>query len=191
MAIKTLFTILSLIFGFLTFLPYFVEMFKGKASPHIFSWVTWGLIGFLSFIISLTHGGGGGAWISGLQAFLCFFVVAYAFFKGEKNITRVDKISFIAAMVVSIFYLFTKQAVPSIILAVTIDLLGFVPTFRKSYLKPLEEPVLTYASSAVSYSLSVGAIAGYSFVTLLNPLTLAVANILLVIFLLIRRTNLR
>ena len=88
------------------------------------------------------------------------------------------------------FLFFTKQAVPAIILAVFIDVLGFVPTFRKSYLKPYEEPALTYSFSALGYSLSIGGIGSYNFVTMLNPVALAIINTAFVIFLLVRRKRL-
>jgi hypothetical protein len=187
---KTLFAVASLCFGFVTFVPYFVEMWKGTAKPHIFSWVTWSLLTGLGFILSLRGGGGEGAWIFGLQSLLCLLVAVYAIFKGEKHITRTDWISFAGALTVTVVYLFTKNGPVSAFLAATIDSLGFVPTFRKSYLKPLEEPALTYFFSFLGFLFSLGALQVYSFETVFYPLALVVANCAFVIFLLVRRKSL-
>ncbi len=191
MHIKIIFTVFSLILGFLTFLPYFVEMFKGKARPHIFSWIVWAITGGISFSASLSKGGGGGALISVLQSILCLIIVAYAFFRGEKSITLLDKVSFIAAILLCVFYFFTRAALPSAVVAVSIDLLGFVPTFRKSYLKPDEEPALTYSFSSLAYLFSLGGIGVYNLVTMIAPITLVLANAALVIFLTTRRKILK
>lgn len=184
---KTLFAAASLCFGFITFVPYFVEIWKGTAKPHIFSWVTWSLLTGLGFILSLRGGGGEGAWIFGLQSLLCLLVAVYAIFRGEKHITRTDWISFVSALAVTVIYLFTKNGPVSAFLAAMIDSLGFVPTFRKSYLKPLEEPALTYFFSFLSFLFSLGALQVYSIETVFYPLALVMANLAFVFFLLVRR----
>jgi len=187
---KIFFTTASLVLGFVTFLPYFARMWKGTARPHVFSWMTWGILTGLGFVLSLSGGGGKGAWIFGLQSALCLSIAAYALFKGERNITRSDRVVFTGAILTTIFYAFTKNAVLSVILAAAIDLLGYIPTFRKSYLKPLDEPALTYFFSFLSFAFSLGALATYSFVTMFYPLILVVTNIVFILFLLIRRRTL-
>lgn len=188
---QTIFAVLSLILGFATFVPYFVEMAKGTAKPHIFSWITWSLLTGLGFVISLAGGGGEGAWIFGLQSALCIVVAIYAFFRGEKNITRLDRFSFAGALVATIVYVFTKNAVISVCLAAMIDCLGFVPTFRKSYAQPFSEPALTFLLSGLGFLFSVGALDDRSFVTMFYPLVLVAANASFVLFLLTRRSVLK
>lgn len=187
MSTKTLFTILSLTLGFAIFVPYYINIFKKKARPHLFSWVTWGILGGLGFILSFLGGGGGGAWIFGLSSILCFGVVGYAIFYGEKNITRIDWAAFIAALTIAGFYVFAKNAAFSVFFVAIIDSLGFVPTFRKSYLKPHDEPALTYFLGSLSFLFSLGALTEHTFVTMFYPATLVATNFALVLFLLFRR----
>jgi hypothetical protein len=185
--LKNTFTIVSLILGLLIYVPYFLSIVKKQASPHIFSWFTWGLLTGLGFILSLTSGGGQGAWVFGLESFLCFMVALYALFQKEKNITRSDQLVFGAALIITIFYIFTKNAVISVILAAVIDGLGFIPTFRKSYLKPNSEPLLSYLFSSLAFLFSLGALNTYNFVTVFYAVALAVTNSSLIIFLIARR----
>ncbi len=187
---KTLFAAVSLVFGFITFIPYFIEIWKKTAKPHVFSWVTWSLLTGLGFVLSLKGGGGGGAWVFGLQSALCLVIACYAFFHGEKNITRIDRISFGSALVVTVIYIFTKNAILSAFLAATIDCLGYVPTVRKSYMKPLDEPALTFFFSGLSFLFSIAALQAYSFETVFYPSVLVLANGAFVLFLLIRRKSL-
>ena len=184
MATKNIFAILSLVFGFGVFLPYYINIWKKVAKPHLFSWITWTLIGGLGFVLSYRGGGGEGSWIFGLQTILCLGVAVYALFKGEKNISFFDWIAFSGVIIAAIVYVSTKNAVLSVILAATIDFLGFIPTFRKSYLKPYDEPILTYFFAFLSWFFSIVALENYSFVTMFYPFTLTLTNIVFVLFLL-------
>ncbi|MDO8663315.1 MAG: hypothetical protein Q7K28_00525 [Candidatus Wildermuthbacteria bacterium] len=173
------------------FVPYYINIWKGIAKPHLFSWLMWGILTGLGFILSLRGGGGEGSWVFALQSILCLGVAGYAFVKGEKNITRIDWIFFVSAIAAMFIYAFTKNAVLSVSLAATVDFLGFLPTFRKSYSKPYEEPALTYFFSFLSFLFSLGALRAYSFVTLFYPLTLVATNGIFVMFLLVRRKSVR
>lgn len=189
MPTKNIFTIISLFFGFCVFLPYYVNIWKKTAKPHFFSWITWGIVTGIGFILSLRAGGGKGSWIFALQSMLCLGIAGYALIKGEKNITRLDWFFFVSAIIILFLYVFTKNAVVSVSLAAIIDFLAFLPTFRKSYSKPYDEPALTYFSSFLSFLFSLGALQTHSFATLFYPLTLVVTNNVFVLFLLVRRKS--
>ncbi len=181
------FAVLSLVIGFCTFVPYFVEMAKGTARPHIFTWITWSLVTGIGFFVSLTSGGGAGAFVFGLQSALCAVVAVYALFRGEKYITRLDRFAFTGALLAIVIYVFTRQVILSVLLATLIDCLGYVPTFRKSFNAPLSEPVLTYTFSGLSFFFSIFALQEFQFTTLFFPLVLVLMNASLVTFLLVRR----
>ena len=187
MSLKTIFAIISLALGLAVFLPYYINIWKKVAKPHFFSWIIWSVLAGLSFYLSLNGGGGEGSWIFALSSVLCLCVAIYALIRGEKNITRIDWVFFFAAVITMFIYVFTKNAVLSVSLVATIDFLGFLPTFRKSYSKPYDEPVLTYFFSFLSYLFSIGALQTYSFVTSFFLSTLVVTTGVFVLFLLLRR----
>lgn len=84
-------------------------------------------------------------------------------------------------------WLFAEQPVIAMILLVTVGMLGFAPTIRKSWNNPHTETVSTYAINSFRHSLSVFALANYSILTSLFPIAWGVANGLFVILLLVRR----
>jgi len=188
---KIIFGILSLAFGFAIYIPYAINMWKRVARPHIFSWITWTIIPGLAFVISFSNGGGLGSWLFALQGTFSLLVVIYSIFLGEKKITVIDWISFLSALVVAVFYIFTKQAVLSVILATVIDSLGYVPTFRKSFSKPFEEPALTYLFSSLGNAAALGAVGIYSAATIIYPAVMVLINAILVGFLLYRRREVK
>lgn len=186
---KAFFTIASLVFGLAIFLPYYINIWKRVAKPHLFSWLIWGILTGIGFILSSRGGGGGGSWIFALESILCLSIAIYALMRGEKNITRADWVFFTSAIAIIPLYVFTKNAALSTLLAAIIDFLGFLPTFRKSYSKPHDEPAFTYVFSSISFIFSLAALSTYSFVTLFYPSTLVLTNGVMVLFLLIRRKS--
>ena len=109
MTLKTVFAIISLVFNFATFLPYYIGIWKKQTKPHLFSWIIWFMLVGLGFVLSYSSGGGFGAFTFALNSLLCLTIVVYALFKGEKNITPVDWIAFGAAVMVTIFMLSPKM----------------------------------------------------------------------------------
>ncbi len=184
---KEFFAIVSLVLGFATFVPYFREMWRGTAKPHIFSWIPWTAMTGIAFWLSFTNGGGAGAWLFLLQAVGCGIVLLYAIFHGERHITLLDRVTFTGTVLTIILYLFTKNALVSVVLASVIDTSAFIPTFRKSFLKPWEEPVLAYGISGFSYAFALLAVDTFSFVTALYGACLVLSNVVFVGFALYRR----
>ena len=191
MSTKIFFTILSLIAELGVFLPYYINIWKKEAKPHLFSWTTWGILTGLGFVLSFSEGGGGGSLIFAVQSILCLGIAIYALTKREKDITRIDWMVFISAVIITLFYIITKNAAISVLLAATIDFLGFIPTFRKSYSKPYDEPALTYFLAFLGVILSIVALDTYNFVTIFYPLTLTITNLAFVVFLFVRRQKIK
>ncbi len=184
---KEIFGIISAGLGVALFVTYFIEIFRDSVRPHVFSWVTWSLLTGVAFLVSRSSGGGSGTWILAIETVMCGVIAVYALFKGEKNITKLDWASFIAALLVFGFYLTTHNAIWSAILAASIDTLGFIPTFRKSYEKPFEEPISSYLLSGLGYLFSIPALGRIVIVPVIYPATLVVTNLVFVLFLMIRR----
>lgn len=172
----------ALIIGLVSFIPYYIAMWRGTVRPHLFSWIPWTLTTAVGFWASLSYGGGYGSWILALQAVCCGSVLLYAIFRGESHMTRLDSIALTGGIASIVFYITTSNAILSILFAVTADCLGYIPTFRKSFKKPHEEPLLTYALSGVGFALSITALSAYNFETVFYPCVLVVANVAFVMY---------
>ena len=110
-----------------------------------------------------------------------------AYFRGEKNITTSDWVSFIGALAAIPLWYVTKEPLWSVILVVVIDAVGFYPTFRKSYFKPHEELAFMYGLDIGKFVLSILAMETYSATAVLYPLTASTLNIIFISMLLYRR----
>ncbi|MEI8129996.1 MAG: hypothetical protein WCG55_00640 [bacterium] len=132
-------------------------------------------------------GAGVGSWVTFAVSVICIFIFLLSFKYGEKKITISD-IAFLLLSFVALFlWIVVKQPVWSVVLVVLTDVLGFVPTIRKSWDKPYEETLFTWEMTAFRHGLSIFALQKFNILTMLYPVTWVIVNALFSIFLIIRR----
>ena len=73
------------------------------------------------------------------------------------------------------------------IIITAVDLLGFVPTARKSYYYPRSENMTMYGLMAVRNITGIFALEQYSITTILFPAAMTIAIVLIIPMVLIRR----
>jgi hypothetical protein len=185
---KHVFALIAVLCAFIKFGPYLVRMLTGKAKPHAFSWATWGAMEGLVFTLSILNGGGAGAWVYGVGGLVCTSVFVFALFKGEKDITVLDTASFSVGILAIGTYAISRNAVVSVCLAASIDILGFIPTYRKSYSSPHSEPAITYTLSFLGAFFSILALEKYTFATTFFQCIHVLDNVAFVTFIMIRRS---
>ena len=187
MEYKNILGAIAVAITFVSFIWYFRDVFYGQTKPHLFSWLVWGLLELIAYFAQVAKGAGPGAWVTVSSGLLCLCVFVIAIPRGEKNITRLDWISFLGALFGLALWIITKNPLSAVVLASFTDFLGFIPTFRKAYHKPQEETVILYASSCVKLVLAMIALHSFNLTTSLYPASLLVTNALFVTMVLIRR----
>ncbi len=184
---KSVLGVSATLMAFVQYGPYIKDILKGKTRPHAFSWFVWGLPCGIVFAAQFLGGGGAGSWATGMTAAISTLIFVLSLFYGEKEITLLDWISFAVALLAIVWWIATKDPLLSVVLITVIDIVGFVPTMRKSIKKPREETLSTYVISGLKWILSILAFDGFSFTVLLYPVAMVVANWLFVVLLLLRR----
>lgn len=181
---------MAVILTFVGYVPYVRDTIKGKTTPHIYTWFIWGLVTAIAFGLQISAKAGFGAYTTLSAAVVCFIIFFFGLRQGKKNVTKSDTVFFVMSLVALALWLFAKQPVLSVILVSTIDMLGFVPTVRKSWHKPHEETLISYMTNTFRFTLAIVALSHYTIVTALYPVTWVIANGLFSIFLISRRKQL-
>ncbi len=188
---KVFLGVFATILAFLSYIPYFRDIFKGATKPHAFSWLVWGVLTAIAFFGQIADGGGAGAWVTGFTALLCLSIFIAALVKGEKHVTLTDWLSLAGAGMALVLWYLTDSPLLSVVLITLIDALGFWPTFRKSYFKPNEETLITYVVSAVKFAIALVALERFTVVTALYPISLVIMNGAFAVMVAVRRKTLR
>lgn len=184
---KIIIGIIAVVLGIIGYVPYIKDIFLGKTKPHAFSWFIWSLISFIGFAAQVSDFAGPGAWVNFVFAFSCLVIFIFALWKGEKNILFVDWVNLSCALFSLFLWYITQSPFLSVILIALTDFFGFLPTIRKSYTKPFEETLSTYAISGLAHGISLFALTHYSVITAFYPASLVVTNGIFVSMVLWRR----
>ena len=141
--------------------------------------------------LQVQAGAGSGAWITLAITIVSLGVFIWSLKNGSKLIRPTDFLFLGLAILALIFWLYAKQPVISIILLSTTEMLGFIPTVRKTWHQPHSETLSFYLITTFRHALGIGALSKYTIVTWLYPLTWTIANLLFAVLLIIRRSSIK
>jgi len=187
MNLKIIFLIFSITCGLSAFIPYLFDTFKLKTRPHIYTWIIWALTQGTA-TLAIFYGGGrlGGVELA-IGVVLQIVVIIFSLKYGTKDITKSDKIILLIAFLAIIIWWQLKQPILSVIMVSTIDVFGYIPTFRKSYKDPWSETLVTWILFAMSDIFAMLALSKYNFLTVTYLASITVVNLSFFIFCLSRR----
>ncbi|MDE2025817.1 MAG: hypothetical protein KGJ07_04950 [Patescibacteria group bacterium] len=173
---------------FLGYIPYLRDIIKGKTKPHIYSWLVGGFVGFIIFALQVSGGAGTGSLVTLAAGSMCLFVIVLGIIhKSTVEILWIDTVFFLLAFLALGLWLVAKQPVISAILSTVIEVLGFVPTVRKSWNKPFTETLQSYYLNTFRFGFAIFALQTYSIVTIIYPVTWVLFNGFFAVMLVIRR----
>jgi len=172
-------------------LPYLYDIFKGKTRPHAYTWLLWAITQTIAFA-GIVHGGGGiGALGLGIGTVLVISVFIISLRFGTRNITFSDKVFLVSGILALLVWLILDSPIAAVILVSAIDLIGYAPSFRKSFNNPWSETTKTWFIFVVANIFAILAMQNYNLLTLLYIVTISTANFSLAVFCLIRRKQIK
>ncbi len=179
--------LISVVLACASLAPYFWATIKGTNKPHLFTWIIWTLLTAIAFLIQFLEGAGAGAWSGAVSTLFCIAILLAAIRHGEKHITRSDWVVFVAALLAIPIWLATQNPLYAAIWVTGIDGLGYIPTLRKSWIKPYEEMVTTHIISTFKHIAVLLAVEAISPTTTIYSFGMVTMNAVLVFSILLRR----
>jgi uncharacterized membrane protein YfhO len=173
---KIVLGVITLVIAFVSYIPYFRDLFAGRTKPHAFSWFVWTIITSTAFAVQVTEKGGAGSWATGTIAFCCLIVFVFALFKGKRHFHLIDWVCLTAALIGFALWQLAKNPVAAVVLITLADATGYIPTFRKGYAHPFEDTPITYGLNGLSFFISLFALESLTLTTWLYPASLVITN---------------
>ncbi len=185
---KDILSAVAIALTFIAFFPYIRSIKQGTTKPHVFSWIIWGSTTFIVFLAQLSDKGGVGAWPIGFSGIISIYVAVLAYKKqSDSSITRTDLILFIIAMSSLPLWNLTSDPLWAVIILTFVDIIGFGPTFRKTYVNPFEEQLSFFVLMTLRNMISILALENYSFTTILFPGMMAIVCLIFIAMVFYRR----
>lgn len=163
------------------YLPYLLGVIKRTLRPHAFSWIIFTIITATVSAAQFSAGAGAGAWATAATAVTTCLIAMIALHNGGYTITRFDTFSLIGALVAIPAWWLSDNPLLAVIILTIVELLGFLPTYRKAWKRPHDESAAAFAFTIVKYALALGAMQTYTLTTTLFPIALIILSSLLII----------
>jgi hypothetical protein len=170
----------SLIAG--SFIPYIRDILKADTEPHVYTWFIWSITQAIASVAILEGDGGLFAALSIASGALLSFVVFIMSFKhGTKNITAFDTTTLVIALLATFVWWKLDHPELAVIAIALIDLLGFVPTFRKTWHEPRSESFVAWVLFLLGNIVALLTLTTYSILTSFYIITMIIASTILVL----------
>mgnify|MGYP005615719607 FL=1 len=171
--------------------PYLIDVIKKRVQPHPYTWFIWTIVSCVIFFGQVARGAGVGAIPTAASEIFTIIIFAlslrYGWKSGFKNIVKSDTYFLIAALLGLIPWILTKDPTISVIIVVTIDLIAFTPTLRKTYRHPETETPMLYSMNALRHFLALFSLQAYNIATMLHSLAMIVTNTAMTVIILRNR----
>ena len=173
--------IIAGLLSFFAYIPYIIDIIKGKTKPSRSSWWIWSLVGLIILISYHSVGAQNTIWIP-LVFFICPLFIAILTIKhGEgHSLNLLDKICLIGALAGVILWFFLHSAYLALIINIAVDCLGYITTIRKTLKNPSSESKITWILFLFGSILNVFAIEKFGFSIAFYPVYMLVMDIIVV-----------
>ncbi len=157
MDIKIILGAIATVLAFCSLYLYIRDIFRGNTKPHTYTWLIWSIVTWIAFLGQWVSGGGPGSWATGASALLTTGTL-FLSLKGNygtKDVTNFDKMCLVFALLAILPWLLVDSVLWSVILASLIDVIGFIPTMRKTWYAPKSESFGSMIVDTAKHTLSM------------------------------------
>mgnify|MGYP001563535493 FL=1 len=184
---KLIFSVIAIIIGFSATVPYVRDILSRKTKPHVYTWLIWSITTGTAAFGVIYGGGGVGSLNLILLSLVTFGIFLLSIKYGTKNINTWDTIILIMAILAIFVWWKLKQPLVSIFMISAIDVLGYLPSFRKSYEEPWSETLISWIGFTLANTFAILALSQYNLLTTTYLISIAAANMMLFFICLLRR----
>ncbi len=156
--------------------PYIRDAYTKRVRPHPYTWLVWTIVSGITFFGQLAKGAGIGALPAGVAEIFTIGIFLFSLQYGFKYIERTDKYYLAAALIGLIPWALFDDPTMSVVIAVSIDLVAFVPTIRKTWNKPQTETPPLYAANVTRHVLTLFSLQAYNVATTLHSIAMIIMN---------------
>lgn len=156
--------------------PYLWDIIKKRVQPHPYTWFVWSIVSCIIFFGQVAKGAGIGALPTAAAEIFTIIIFFFSLQYGFKHIRKIDTVLLIIALLGLIPWLLTKDPTISVIIAVTIDLIAFIPSLRKTWHYPKTETPVLYSMNVLRHILMLFSLQTYNIATTLHSIVMITTN---------------
>lgn len=184
---KDIFAITAALLAVAGNLPYLWDILKKRVRPHPYTWLVWSIVSCIIFFGQIAKGAGIGALPTAASEIFTIIIFILSLKYGFRGITKTDTVFLVAALGGLVPWVLTKDPTMSVVIAVSIDLIAFVPTIRKTWAHPATETPILYGSNVLRHVLALFSLQTYNIATTLHSIAMITTNTIMTAIILLRK----
>lgn len=156
--------------------PYIRDAIRKKVRPHPYTWMVWTIVSGITFFGQLAKGAGIGALPAGVAEIFTIGIFLFSLQYGFKYVAKTDKYFLAVALLGLIPWAVNDDPTVSVVIAVSIDLVAFVPTIGKTWRDPATERPELYSANVIRHILTLFSLQAYNVATTLHSIAMIMTN---------------
>ncbi len=173
---KDTFAIIATVLAVLGYGPYLLKTISKQVSPHPYTWFVWSIISGITLFGQIAKGAGIGALPTTVAEILTIVIFGFSLRNGFTYVHKSDTYYLIAALVGLIPWLIFRDPTITVVIAVTVDVIAFTPTFRKTWEHPGSETRSVYFCNVVRHAFTLSSLRTYNVATMLHSIAMILTN---------------
>lgn len=174
------FIIVAILLRFAAGANYVVATWRGEVKPNPVTWLFWGLAPLVAFAAQVQVSIEPSDWVSLALGIGPLLIFAVSIGRGSRwRVSIFDMLCGASALVGLVLWQITSDPVLAICFGILADVLGGIPTLRKSYSAPFSEKAFPYFLSVTSLIVTLLTLKNWDFVTSGFPLYMLGINVVL------------
>jgi hypothetical protein len=186
---KDLMGALAVVITLVAYGIYVWQTLRGEARPHPLSWLIFGILTGTAYLVQFDEAAGPGSWVMGITAIVCLLLCLMSFWRGERTFPWYEWAFLLAAAVIFIFYLWSREPTTAAVLAAIVSVLGFGPTVTKAWQRPHSDSITTFTLNSIKFIPAFFAMDNLTVATCVMPAALVVANAAVALIIYARRSR--
>lgn len=157
--------------------PYMRAVVRGEVRPHPYTWFIGSIVSCTVFFGQVVKGAGIGALPTAAAELFTIGIFLLSLKYGFKGIRRSDHVLLAVALLGLVPWYVTHDPTWSVIIAVSIDVVSFIPTFRKTWHEPRSEHQMLFSMNVLRHALMLLSLEAYNVATTLHSVVMIVVNL--------------
>jgi len=162
-----------------------------RVMPHPYTWLVWTVVSGITLAGQVVKGAGAGALPTAVAELFTIAIFILSLRHGFKNVRKIDNYFLAVALLGLIPWIITSDPTLSVIIAVSIDLVAFVPTIRKTWLRPQTETPVLFSANVLRHILTLLSLSSYNIATTLHSIAMIVTNSIMTLIILFKTPSSR
>lgn len=184
---KETFAVLAAILAIAGNVPYIIDILKGRVHPHAYTWFVWTIVSGIVFFGQIASGAGIGALPTAAAEIFTLVIFLLSLKYGFKQVTRTDTFFLLLALGGIVPWILTNDPTVSVVIAVSIDVIAFIPTLRKTWVAPKTETSILFSMNVVRHILALFSMQAYNIATTLHSIAMITTNSLMTLLIITDR----